>query len=309
MYLYVNQIDDELKHYLSSKKKDELVGEVHSVFDRVINIHTETEDRLISVASKDIVQSPDMMKTTNDVNFKAWNVSLKQSKKVFLIGNYQLSVGEHIIDFEKAISRRVKIEKLSYSPNKFGKVIDKIDMFLALDGKQAGILNAYQYLFNQQKANVNSKLTIHQRALMDCLILFQRSYDPKQLKGFIGLGIGLTPSGDDFLTGLLTVLQAYDGYPISEIMSERQAWLDLIKSRTTTVSYYMLKHCLQGSTNEGLRQIIIKAENVSKKDMEQVLSIGSTSGTDMLVGVVTGYRMIRNLYLLGGKEDGIESYH
>ncbi|MFB1050962.1 DUF2877 domain-containing protein [Paraliobacillus sp. JSM ZJ581] len=300
MYLYVDQIDHELKHYLSSIKKGEIVGEVHSVYDRVINIHNKTADRFITVASKNIIQSPDMMKTTDDVNFKSWGLSIKQSKKVFLIGYHRLLIGELMIDFEKAISRRAKIKELSCSLNKLEKIIHKIDIFLDKKGEKAGVLHAYQHVFNPREEDLEIKLTVHQRALLDRLILFKQSYNSKQLKHFIGLGIGLTPSGDDFLTGLLTVLHAYGGHSINKNINEKQAWLTFIKGRTTLVSYYMLKHCLEGMTNEGLNQIVIKADNVSEKDMDIVLNIGSTSGTDMLVGVVTGYRVLRDRYILGG---------
>lgn len=297
MYLYIDQIDHELKHYLSLIKKPGLIGEVHSVYDRVVNIHMETEDRFITIASNDIIQSPDMMKTEDNVNFKSWSLSLKHSKKVFLIGYNQLSIGKYIIDFEKAITRKAKIHKLSFTSNNLEKAINTIDLFLDKNGKKEGILTAYQHVFNQRKDNSNNKLTIHQRALIDRLTLLEQSFDLKQLKSLIGLGVGLTPSGDDFLMGLLTVLQAYDNYLIKELTREKEVWLSFMKQRTTIVSYYMLKHCINGLTNEALKQLLINFKNINEKEMLNVLNIGSTSGTDMLVGVVTGYRLLIKSYL------------
>ena len=99
---------------------------------------------------------------------------------------------------------------------------------------------------------------------------------------FLGLGIGLTPSGDDFLLGCLTTWQSCN----AEIFSLFQdGWINQIKEKTTTVSYFMLKECIDGFVHQGFIDLFQTGE------LDKFLEIGSTSGIDMLIGALFALEM------------------
>lgn len=297
-------MDGEIERLLQSKKVGTLIGEVHSVFERVVNVSIINEDRFIAIARGEVIQSPDMMKTRDDELFYELCRSLKPSDKIYLLGFGKLGIGRFVLDYKNAKKWGARIPQLPCDFTKVDELIVKIDHFLLKQGKVEGILRAYQ-----QKHSLGDrkeiKLTIHQRAQTERLKLVKHDGLPDQLKGFIGLGVGLTPSGDDFLTGLFAVWHAHRGNQLDLILYEQQEWLDYIKSYTTTVSYHMLKNGLNGSFNNALKQILLKGEKLEQEDLEEMLKIGSTSGTDMLIGVVEGYRMLSKIYKQGGNEYGI----
>jgi hypothetical protein len=105
----------------------------------------------------------------------------------------------------------------------------------------------------------------------------------------IGLGIGLTPSGDDYLVGLLAGLDATDDparFGLAEAIA-RQA-----PARTTAVSAASLRHATRGAFSERLHDLLVALARGNLDDLEapirRVIAYGSTSGSDTLVGLLAG---------------------
>ncbi|SEN49572.1 Protein of unknown function [Amphibacillus marinus] len=307
MYLYMNEVDGRLKQDLAKWEIGSIVGEVHSVFEQAINIMLKTEERMITLAVKSVTQAPDMLKTTNHRLFHQLAQTLRPTKVVYLHGYSQLAIDHYVIDFNDANEWCGQIARPSVRSSSLKSIIRRLDGFLSANGKKDGLLPAYQHVFLNNKETQTAHLTIHQRGLIKHLALFQQTYQSKFLQSFIGLGIGLTPSGDDFLTGLLAVGYAYQAEYLVSIMHTKQEWLHLMKQRTTTISYQMLKNCLNGAVNDGIQQLLLSGDKFTEHELEAVVKIGSTSGTDMLVGVVVGYRILHDHYSQGGNEDGSKS--
>lgn len=119
---------------------------------------------------------------------------------------------------------------------------------------------------------------------------FDRFFD-----NFAGLGMGLTPSGDDFLTGLLATWQYFESPLYKKMESCSAKWLQRLKGRTTTVSYFMLKQCLEGQVNEALLNVLDNIDGNPIPHLQRILEMGSTSGTDMLTGVSVAYQQLIDL--------------
>lgn len=103
----------------------------------------------------------------------------------------------------------------------------------------------------------------------------------------IGFGPGLTPSSDDFLVGLLSVL-VYAGDHRSRKIDQ---YINLHKGKTTEVSRWMLHY----AANHRLFPIIVKRFYQTRgHNLEQFLTHGGTSGFDLLCGIYTGLFMILN---------------
>jgi hypothetical protein len=102
----------------------------------------------------------------------------------------------------------------------------------------------------------------------------------------IGLGIGLTPSGDDYLVGLLAGLQATgdpDRHDLGAAIAVRAP------GRTTAVGAAALGHATRGAFSERLHDLLVALARGRLDDLEapirRTMAYGATSGSDTLVGL------------------------
>jgi hypothetical protein len=109
----------------------------------------------------------------------------------------------------------------------------------------------------------------------------------------IGLGPGLTPSGDDVVTGF--VLALLEGERLGLLSPDRSSTLvDAIRSispgKTNTFSQSILELACRGLAGETLNQLIIslygRETHRVEEDAEKLIRIGHSSGTDMILGVL-----------------------
>jgi hypothetical protein len=105
----------------------------------------------------------------------------------------------------------------------------------------------------------------------------------------IGLGTGLTPSGDDYLVGLLAALEA-TGDPLHPGLASAIA--HGVGGRTTAVAEAMLGHAVRGEFTERLHDVLIALAGGRPRDLarpiERAMAYGATSGSDTLVGLFRG---------------------
>lgn len=108
-----------------------------------------------------------------------------------------------------------------------------------------------------------------------------------------GAGEGLTPSGDDFLCGLLAATCFSKRDPVKELREELIRNLSITQFSTTEVSRAYLENACCGRFSE---LIIILHDSVPlEKDrldiFHQISCMGHSSGTDFLVGMVFGFQV------------------
>jgi len=120
-------------------------------------------------------------------------------------------------------------------------------------------------------------------------------------KGMIGLGQGLTPSGDDFLGGLLfSARSLHRAYP-EDFYWDEGAVIDLLdwaKSKTHQISHAVLSDLALGHGPEPLYDLVSgllegRGFNSNLEAALRVAAIGHSSGWDMLAGAVTGMLMVK----------------
>ncbi len=118
------------------------------------------------------------------------------------------------------------------------------------------------------------------------------------LRALIGAGPGLTPSGDDVVVGLLTVLhRASATAPVAIPLGMLRRHLRGLLHRTTPLSAHYLKLAMQGHLGEHLTALIDSCLTAGPEDARQrladrVLRTGATSGADSLVAVGIGLSFI-----------------
>lgn len=114
-------------------------------------------------------------------------------------------------------------------------------------------------------------------------------------KQLIGLGIGLTPSGDDYLLGILLVLNHSLVADSVKLAAIKQAIFDNIKT-TTSVSQACLSAGLERRYSEPLRELLIAITHQAdsfEPALQAALSHGATSGQDTCVGMIDGWRLLQ----------------
>ncbi|MGO4928119.1 oxamate carbamoyltransferase subunit AllH family protein [Fundicoccus sp. Sow4_D5] len=138
---------------------------------------------------------------------------------------------------------------------------------------------------------------------------------PDLLRQFIGAGIGLTPSGDDFLQGMLLLEQAVArdtnlsdtvvkaALPASHHGQERPSYslsdyvqTALQERSTTAVSQAYYQALFAGKVNLSWVKLLtaIKTDNTGqlKAAVQQIQAYGATSGNDILLGMLNVLKFI-----------------
>lgn len=114
----------------------------------------------------------------------------------------------------------------------------------------------------------------------------------------LGLGGGLTPSGDDVITGLLLAMARWGHVlaPELDCASLSRMLLPLAYRKTTTLSANMLECALSGQANERLILAldgIMCGEPDAQTCAAYLAGWGNTSGLDTLVGMAVGIQGFR----------------
>jgi Protein of unknown function (DUF2877) len=133
-------------------------------------------------------------------------------------------------------------------------------------------------------------------ALVDLLAAIDRRDGPASVLGIrslVGLGVGLTPSGDDALVGLLAALEATNHPGLSWLSA---GVIEVLRdpNRTTFVSEICLRRAARGEFPERIHDLLAAIGGTSPSLVEwsiaRAMGYGATSGADMLVGLFGGVR-------------------
>jgi hypothetical protein len=110
----------------------------------------------------------------------------------------------------------------------------------------------------------------------------------RAMQSAVGLGSGLTPSGDDFLVGFLGAAHMFAFGGGTELGVRRG--LCIRRSMTTLPSYFMLRGAVSGFLPEPLsdllRAVAVDDPRRVRNSAGRLAGLGATSGQDMLAGVL-----------------------
>lgn len=116
-------------------------------------------------------------------------------------------------------------------------------------------------------------------------------------RDMLGLGPGLTPSGDDFLTGLILADLTWRRlFPSGASLGGEEIWLQLAREAdrlTGTVSCQQIRLAAGGAGNEVFERVcwrLLRADERVLTDIPALARFGATSGLDYLAGVVFALR-------------------
>jgi hypothetical protein len=290
------------KNLMNELFAKENIGKVHSVFLKACNFLCGGQ--LVGLVSPEIGVNPfSIVFSAPEENF--WRNNFKNDIPVE-IKKHQIFIGTHlIIDLHAA-----KI----WDPVICLSILDLDKVLLRLTVELKRILSPSTFLENvlgyfSGIFFENFPSNFYWKKLSKFLDIFftkkvERVISLEIATGsLIGLGEGLTPSGDDFLAGLVGILNVIHRESPLKWEWERklkilnQCLLDAIAAnKTTLVSNMLLKSASNGWFCEKVQNFLLNL--VEEKDnledsLKQVLSIGHNSGSDMLAGIFTGFQLLK----------------
>lgn len=253
--------------------KERLNGKVDSIFEHGFNLIIQ--DQLIFVGTDADNLSAFGMVIPNLVMWEIKNtIEIGQQVKIQTnrLGNNQLSITWTLyirpnpvqINMERVAIIGTKLSKLS--------VVDFIvaDIITALT--KAGV-------WQESGFSANEDLAERYRDLLE-------EWDNDVAQSLIGAGIGLTPSGDDFLQGymMMALITGRDDYHVIPAIQR-----GLEQRSTTLVSETYYKILFAGHLNYSWIKFFdaVLANDINRVHgaIKQIQQYGATSGNDILLGV------------------------
>lgn len=149
----------------------------------------------------------------------------------------------------------------------------------------------------------NASLFSHEPAIAD-IMTHLPALQIEILKPFfaklIGSGRGLTPSGDDFLVGMLFLLNRFaNGFiPDNKLDDLNDAILKLALQKTTALSQSLLYCASQGQADYRIQQLadVLMNETINFEDQAlQLARWGNSSGADIFAGMIVAIRTLQSL--------------
>jgi hypothetical protein len=252
-------------------------GAIAAVFHRSI-LCTASDERLLHLHTGPQLVSPFSLRIEGDFAKVLWEASLVQGMPVRKIGS-AIEIAKHV---------HLKLDEVTYYQS-------PIHMSGAIDPEAVRI--AWQVLRMNGRGDGFEKLpgaqtigtTMHQ-ALAD--------RNPAQMleaaRHLIGLGPGLTPSGDDVLVGCLRGLWLirWNQPAVYQTLNDlRDALLPALNACTTRVGAEFIRYALDGAFAEVLDQAALSLMTpfrplVMQSAVNRLLAQGETSGTDTMLGIL-----------------------
>jgi len=265
--------------WLSSNKS----GHVFSSFERACNL-IDDEGGFIAIVHNTIGNGPFAM-VLEDLP-----LSLEQMLTVgdpVVVNKNSLTVNTTTIDFSGATlwSARLDWDYPKERPHHFQKNIR--DLYLTVQNNASdGSLRSMLCPTKDNIGYVCTKVSESAQQLYRGIVSgnIQKIY--VGAANIAGLGVGLTPAGDDFLIGVMYALWAIFDQKDAARWSRTIA--DAASSRTTMLSAAMLQASANGHASEHWHALVdvLCKENVTDvtRVCMDILSLGHTSGADMLAG-------------------------
>jgi uncharacterized protein DUF2877 len=293
-------------------------GFIHSVFDHACNIQL-SDKNLIGLISSKYGDNPYSISLDLGANQTMDSLSLQQGMKVVINReNIRSVVGAFHINLKNALSWDPSLVTVFQDKIAYSKQRDNLQIVLKVlfqKGNFQGLgplIFEYEELvdyYNIQKKPVGIQGNHYSDFIAPRIkeLVYGMLEEDKELISNIlfrtvGFGPGLTPSVDDLLVGMMAAfyyLGQYCERDLKVISYLKEGLLNEITKQTTLVSQQMLLVATQGEFSSSIKKLCLTLmSSRNKEDLEnsvvEAINLGSTSGTDTLVGVLMGAYIISN---------------
>ncbi|MFD2116683.1 DUF2877 domain-containing protein [Paenibacillus yanchengensis] len=277
-------------HFIMRIKESDFYGEVHSLFKRTMNIRCLDSGVLYTVACRDLDNAPNTL-IADFTNIHVFDIKL----------NMRVSSSMHRLYIDDRMVLSVELTeqwvcKLPQFPVNYSKL-----------KKNISVMKKYMHEFGQQGKRKRTEQLDHSfekevaRLLQERSVVFVHElYAGREEKAvnaaqrLLGLGPGLTPSGDDFLVGFFGVIHLPGG-PLHSHTTLCCKILNQAAQYTNEISLAALQQAANGRVRECIVTLI---DDLAYGTSEQVLTslfdvlrIGSSSGMDIAMGIYSGMQL------------------
>ena len=254
-------------------KKGSFRGRVHSVFQKAINIMDEQEI-LYTMLSSEMDEGP-MAVHVNEKNLSSLGIGVHD----FVQGDEKrLTLGEISFSIKDTPVYHLQLREYRPSPylrNNMEKVRDHLEKMKEIEESP----------YDKEMSKI-----LHER-IASLKLAFLKEEEKGILESsmsLIGLGPGLTPSGDDVLLGILSVLNLRN-HRYEKFRPLFEKVIQSAYEETNILSYFGLRRAYDGYIRQDITDFtvaMIEKENI-EHELEKILQIGHSSGQDITYGIVT----------------------
>ncbi|MEN6593695.1 MAG: DUF2877 domain-containing protein [Clostridiaceae bacterium] len=280
--------DAACSRLLTLLREKPVTATVHSVFDHAVNLALEGRFGLVGLIASEKTLTPYAVSVRTQATFPEWGVRPGMAAAVQK-GTIELPEAGVSIDCSRTNPIDLGIGSLRFdSPTGLKRALPVLRQTLEQTDAEACL----SPLATGGEGNVYTKFLaprIEELVLAVTVGVAERAANAAA--NAAGCGMGLTPSSDDLLAGYFAGLHAIfraEGKPerflLIQAMAERAA------GKTNRISATFLLQSGEGLVNRDmlalLQKIFSGADGTAVQQAAQrVLSIGSTSGGDMLTGL------------------------
>ena len=285
-----------------------LSGRIHSIFDRALNIEVDG-GRLVTLASRDLDDAPHSARLDTG-GFAATHGVVGEPVRPSGTG-LRIGAGVEVV-FASARPWRCRLPAYpvaaappqpnllravgllhapgvggSFPPVPPGEVGDVGHGNGNGDGEVGDLLAA-----------ARGVLARHSAELLAALEDGRHADAGDHAVSMVGLGPGLTPSGDDYLVGLFAVLHV-DGSPCRGWLGGGRDVVARAATRTHAISLAALHQAARGRVRQSIVDLVGAllegTPDTVDVAMRRVLAIGSSSGADIAAGLLAGLELNRRV--------------
>ncbi|MEK0097498.1 DUF2877 domain-containing protein [Streptomyces sp. A475] len=279
-------------------------GVVDSVFQRTVNV-LMPDERLVALVARGGGDAPRTLVTDAD-DWSGRGISAGRAVE-FAPGVITVRTADaHLrVHTEGADEWHPILPSLAVlGPGDLEAAASALDRLIQAHGSRGGMLGPTPTASSMEAA-VTRALADGREALVRAITSADDDAIRRGVLSLLGLGPGLTPAGDDFLTAP-ALLSSLHGSGLSAFGRALQDVLLEHPGRTTRLSVTTLDEALAGRARASLLDVLhalahpsgwseARATESVRTSVRHVLAIGHTSGTDILSGLVTGLRLEKEL--------------
>jgi hypothetical protein len=270
-------------------------ADIAAVFDR--SFYLRSGDTFICVGEPGIGNGPLTLIADFSASFRPSNLGLHPGRSAFL-ADRRIIIGDAIeFDLNRCVPWHPPPWPVCQSPIRLTDICAAVARAAAVEAPREGFGQVFSLHEQVTHRTTLASLARGPIARFESWLsdaLGDRdtpAIAPAPVQGLIGLGPGLTPSGDDFLVGALALLDALAERNIHAALTAAIA--DAPPASTSPLSRCLLRAAAAGHTGEHLHCAV--ASVISGKPasaIAAVRNIGHSSGWDMLAGIVITLQVV-----------------
>ena len=263
-------------------------GYVHSVYHKAVNITCNTTGEMLTLLCNQMDNGPNSL----IVDLRSFeNLGIEAHDWVRIKEDYLLIASRLNVQLPHSGLWRCDLPSFPDQTQMLKANLKVATEYMKHYGKHSGMLRLCT-----TRGDIESTLTkmldARVKGLLDAVAKGNSVNAFYYASRLVGLGYGLTPSGDDFLVGLFTVMNMPNS-PLQSFSKWCKQIVDAAYSFTNEISYATLIKAASGMVRESIvRFVMALIEEYPQqmvKSLDRVLKIGSTSGTDIALGITSGF--------------------